>query len=68
MRPAVLALGMALFLFLLVQGIRPPVLYIVLLVPVAIFGYGLVANDLPVEKFEDEADEEEERVQDSDGR
>ena len=68
MRPAVLALGMALFLFLLVQGIRPPVLYIVLLVPVAIFGYGLVAKDLPVEKYEDDTDEEEERDPDSDGR
>lgn len=61
MRPAVIALGIALFLFLLVQGIRPPVLYAVLLVPVAILIYGCVAQDFPMEKYEnDDEDEEEE--------
>lgn len=54
MRPAVVALGMALFLFLLVQGIRPPLLYAALLVPIVILIYGLVAEDLPETKFEDD--------------
>ncbi len=58
MRPAVIAFALALFLFILVQGIRPPVLYAALLIPVAIFVYGFVAEELPVTKFEDDEEGE----------
>ena len=57
MRPAIIAFALALFLFLLVQGIRPPLLYATLLVPVVILVYGFVAEDLPETKFEDEEED-----------
>ncbi len=59
MRPAVIAFALALFLFLLVQGIRPPLLYAVLLVPVAILAYGFIAKDFPEEPYKDDEETEE---------
>ena len=58
MRPAVIAFALALFLFLLVQGIRPPVLYFVLIIPVAILVSGFIAKDFPEEEYGDEENDE----------
>ena len=54
MQPAAIALAIALFLFLLVQGLKPPLFYIALLLPAAILIYGLFARDYPEEPYEDE--------------
>lgn len=54
MQPAAIALAIALSLFLLVQGFKPPLLYIALLVPAVILIYGLVARDYPEEPYGDE--------------
>jgi hypothetical protein len=54
MQPAAVALAIALFLFLLVQGLVPPLLYAALLVPVAILIYGLVSRDLPERPYDEE--------------
>ena len=54
MQPAAVALALALFLFVLVQGFAPPLLYAALLVPVLVLAYGLIAQDYPEEPFERE--------------
>jgi hypothetical protein len=54
MRPAVVALSLALFLFSFVYRLPPLLFYVSLLVSVTLLVYGLFTEDLPVEPFEDE--------------
>jgi hypothetical protein len=54
MRPAVVALAIALFLFLLVQDLSPPLLYVAFLIPAVILIYGLVSRDSPEEPYDEE--------------
>lgn len=57
MRPAFIAVGIALALFLLVQGFPVPLLYGVLLIPLIIFVYGLFTEDLPEVPFDDDEED-----------
>jgi len=67
MRPSVIALGMALLLFILVKAISPPVLYLALLVPVAFLVYGLIAEEIPDTPFGDEEDHQGRDTEDVEG-
>ena len=54
MRPAFIAFALAIGLFALVK-FQPPLLYVTLLFPLAIFIYGLVAPELPSPPEPDDA-------------
>jgi hypothetical protein len=56
MQPATIALAIALSLFLLVQGLKPPLLYVALLIPAAILIYGLISRDYPEEPYVEETE------------